>query len=459
MTRILSIALQLLVLILLISNGYTRAGAVELDRMKSRQMALAHSNQLKLSENQLEQAELQEKIAWAAHLPEFSASGLYFYSPDKVEFTVSPESMLDLEGGLGDIIRELLTDFDVDLGLSGITMAGAQLEQAVYMGGRIRAARGMAQKATEVNSLDIELNHSEVVALADAAYYRYITLQEKKLAAVEYKELLDELEAKLEESLEEGMITRNELLKARVERNEAILMVQQASSGTELARMDLCRVIGLPLDTQIRTTEKPEPESLDFSGLLQEDPGPENRPEYRMLEKSVSLGRYHERMVRADMLPSIGLSAGYNYFGGLEIVGSSVQSAAFSSMAMIRIPVFNWNESRNQLSVARLKTEAARIEKEDAGDQLKLDIARNRFKLEDAITRLNLTSQALEQAEENLETSQDMFDQGMETLVDLLEAQAQWQSAKSDHIEAQASVLLRRTMYLKSTGELSAEIF
>ncbi len=459
MTRILTIALQLFAIVLMSSNGYARAGAVELDRRKSRQMALAHSHQLRLSENQLEQAELREKIARAAHFPELSASGLFFYSAEKVEFTVSPRSLFDLEGGLGEIIGELLTDFDVGLSLEGVTMAGAQMEQAVYMGGRVRAARGMAQTATEVNLADIELTRSDVVVLADASFYRYITLQEKKLAAVEYQELLDELVAKLEDSLEAGMITRNELLKAKVQQNEAILMVQQASSGAELARMDLCRVIGLPMNTRIRTTEKPEPESIDFSGLLQEDPGPENRPEYRMLEKSIELGRYNEKMVRADMLPSFGVSAGYNYFGGLEIIGNSVHTAAFSSMAMIRIPIFNWNESRNQLSVARLKTEVARIEKEEAGDKLKLDIARNRLKLEDAITRLNLTSQALEQAEENLETSRDMFDQGMETLVDLLEAQAQWQSANSDHIEAQASVLLRRTMYLKSTGELTEEIF
>ena len=62
---------------------------------------------------------------------------------------------------------------------------------------------------------------------------------------------------------------------------------------------------------------------------------------------------------------------------------------------------------------------------------------------------------ALKEAEENLKISQDQFQVGMENLTALLEAQAQWQKAWSDWIEAKAELRVNETYYLKSTGRLS----
>ena len=44
---------------------------------------------------------------------------------------------------------------------------------------------------------------------------------------------------------------------------------------------------------------------------------------------------------------------------------------------------------------------------------------------------------------------------GMETLTNYMEAQAQWQKAWSDWIEAKAELRVNETYYLKSTGRLS----
>ena len=47
------------------------------------------------------------------------------------------------------------------------------------------------------------------------------------------------------------------------------------------------------------------------------------------------------------------------------------------------------------------------------------------------------------------------FEVGMETLTNYMEAQAQWQKAWSDWIEAKAELRVNETYYLKSTGRLS----
>ena len=120
----------------------------------------------------------------------------------------------------------------------------------------------------------------------------------------------------------------------------------------------------------------------------------------------------------------------------------------------MEIPIFNWGEGRNKIRVAKAEEEMSRLNKERLGEMMRLEITRNRFKLNDAQTRIRLTESALKQAEENLRVSQDQYEVGMENLTDLLEAQAQWQQAWSDWIDAKATLKLSESEYLKAIGRL-----
>lgn len=467
-----------LTIFLIAFTGVVTSAQVDLTREKCREMALEYSRQIKLSKNRKEQALLDKKIATAAHLPNFSASGLYFYKPDALEYSldggplptyqpdqngelqpnvmVNPQTGEPVMGSDGNPVFNMyamMPDMNLNLGLEGVTSAGIQLEQPVYMGGKIRTANKMAETGIEVADINMELKTSEIIAETDEAYFQYISVKAKKQAAKDYKVLLDSLVASIEASVQEGMATRNDLLKAQVKKNEAILMVQKANSGLQLARMNLCRIIGLPFETEIAINEQLS--DGNSKTIQAENSSIELRPEYQMLTKAIEMGSYEEKMARSEMLPKIGIFAGYNYFGGLEINGQGTEEMAFSAMASVKIPVFKWFEERNKVTKAKLQTEAAKMKLEETEKLLQLEIAQAQFNLEDAQKRLELTQSALDQAEENLETSRDRYEAGMERLVDLLQAQAQWQEAKSNKIDAQTSVKLMYTKYLKATGKLT----
>ena len=59
-----------------------------------------------------------------------------------------------------------------------------------------------------------------------------------------------------------------------------------------------------------------------------------------------------------------------------------------------------------------------------------------------------------EQAKENLRVSEDQYEVGMENLTNLLEAQAQWQQAWSEWVDAKAALKLCESEYLKAIGKL-----
>ena len=85
-----------------------------------RKMALAHSEELQKSDNALRQAELDRQIAKTAFLPKFDASAVGAYMlPD-----------MDMLG--------------MELRMRGTYMAGVNLTQPIYTGGKITTGNRLA---------------------------------------------------------------------------------------------------------------------------------------------------------------------------------------------------------------------------------------------------------------------------------------------------------------------------
>lgn len=123
-------------------------------------------------------------------------------------------------------------------------------------------------------------------------------------------------------------------------------------------------------------------------------------------------------------------------------------------MASLKIPLYNWGEGRGKIKAMKAEQEMSQLKMEEMTQLMLLEIARARYNIEDARTRVTLTRKSLSQAEENLTVSKNQYEVGMETITNYLEAQAQWQKAWSDWIDAKAELRLSETKYLKATGRL-----
>ena len=271
-------------------------------------------------------------------------------------------------------------------------------------------------------------------------------------AADKYRKVLKELLQHLRDAQVVLMATPNDVLKAQVRYNEAGLMLQKAQNGQVLASMNLCRLVGLNLQTELHLqdslTDKIDPRiwALDTSV--------EQRPDYTMLAQEVDLRKKQVDLTRADFLPQIGVTAGYGYGGGLQLNGDDEASATFSAMAAVKIPVFHWGEGKNKVRSARMEEEISRLNLEKTTDLMRLQITSARFSVTDAQKRVEMARNALSQAKENLKISNDQYQVGMENLTALLEAQAQWQETWSQWIDAKALLHLSVSQYLKAIGKL-----
>lgn len=412
---------------------------MKLSMEQCRDMALTTSEELKQADNRLRQAELDDKIAATARLPKIEGSATGAYVLPDIEMT------------------------GMELAMRGAYMAGLTLTQPIYTGGKISAGRQMARLGRQIADQQLRMTRMDVLVDADNAYWSYIAVRRKVRMLESYSTQMDTIYKQTSSAVAAGMAIENDLLRIEAKRTEIEYQLQRARNGADLCRMALCNVIGTPLDTAIEPTdttfniESPTAMSLDIA----------RRPEVGLLEKQIDVNMQRIRDARSEMLPTVGLSAGYSYYGNIKLNGfadmgngttvpytQEFRDGIGIAMLAVKIPIFHWGESRKKLHKARYELDNSQLELQRNMRLMSIEAQQAVQNVEDGYRMIHTAESGLRQAEENLRVMRNRYAAAMSPLTDLLDAQSQWQQAQSNLIEAQTQYMIYRTDYLRATGQL-----
>ena len=412
---------------------------MKLSMEQCRDMALTTSEELKQADNRLRQAELDDKIAATARLPKIEGSATGAYVLPDIEMT------------------------GMELAMRGTYMAGLTLTQPIYTGGKISAGRQMARLGRQIADQQLRMTRMDVLVDADNAYWSYIAVRRKVRMLESYSTQMDTIYKQTSSAVATGMAIENDLLRIEAKRTEIEYQLQRARNGADLCRMALCNVIGAPLDTTIEPTdttfniESPTAMSLDIA----------RRPEVGLLEKQIDVNMQRIRDARSEMLPTVGLSAGYSYYGNIKLNGfadmgngttvpytQEFRDGIGIAMLAVKIPIFHWGESRKKLHKARYELDNSQLELQRNMRLMSIEAQQAVQNVEDGYRMIHTAESGLRQAEENLRVMRNRYAAAMSPLTDLLDAQSQWQQAQSNLIEAQTQYMIYRTDYLRATGQL-----
>ena len=412
---------------------------MKLSMEQCRDMALTTSEELKQADNRLRQAELDDKIAATARLPKIEGSATGAYVLPDIEMT------------------------GMELAMRGTYMAGLTLTQPIYTGGKISAGRQMARLGRQIADQQLRMTRMDVLVDADNAYWSYIAVRRKVRMLESYSTQMDTIYKQTSSAVAAGMAIENDLLRIEAKRTEIEYQLQRARNGADLCRMALCNVIGAPLDTAIEPTdttfniESPTAMSLDIA----------RRPEVGLLEKQIDVNMQRIRDARSEMLPTVGLSAGYSYYGNIKLKGfadmgngttvpytQEFRDGIGIAMLAVKIPIFHWGESRKKMHKARYELDNSQLELQRNMRLMSIEALQTVQNVEDGYRMIHTAESGLRQAEENLRVMRNRYAAAMSPLTDLLDAQSQWQQAQSNLIEAQTQYMIYRTDYLRATGQL-----
>ena len=336
-------------------------------------------------------------------------------------------------------------------------MGSAVVTQPIYMGGAISAANKMASISEQMVANDYEAKLQATLHGTDHAYWMVVSLKHKRKLADSYLKLVKKLSNDVHKMIDEGVATRADGLKVDVKVNEAEMTLTQADNGLSLAKMFLCQLCGLPLDSKITLADE-DRESLPIEVVADDidvNTVADNRPEVKLLENTVDLSRQATRLARASYLPQILLSGGYsatnpNLYNGFE----RKFSGAWNVGVVVRMPVWNWFEGVYKVRASKAATCIAQLEVGDVREKIELQVSQSRFKMSEANRRLVMATSNVDKANENLRCANLGFREGVIPSTGVMEAQTAWLQAQSQKIDAEIDVKLSQVDYKKALGTL-----
>lgn len=451
-----------------------------------RSMAIANNKGLEQARISKDMAHYDRAIARANYFPNINAAGTYMYSTMEVnlidrdlsdilktagtriqgsvdskieaiqglimskeqlrqEFAGSPMWQTVMGGislaDISQIINSICGRIDQLLhpDLRNTAAIGVTLVQPVFVGGKIVAYNRIAALAEELAQSKYDTEYQQTVVDVEQAYWQVISVAAKKELAKTYSDFLVTTLHNAELLVKEGVFTESNYLAVKVKSNEADMMLTQATNGLVLSKMLLCKLIGLPLDSQItladeRIDQIPVPSAHQTKSMEQVI---NDRPELRSLNSAVKIYDQKVKVARSAMLPTVAINASWMTTNPSMIDGFHNRfSGFFNAGVMVKIPVFHGFEALNKTRKAKAEAALYRSKYEDTKNLINLELTQLYSRRREALDRLVMSQSDLECAEENLRMAMLGFEEGVMESNVTLAAQAAWLKAHSQCIDA-----------------------
>lgn len=426
------------------------SGVRRLSLADCRRMALEQNEKIKTAGNAVDKAKLDRQIAFAQYLPKVDGS-----------FTMVHMKNIDI----------LDQDF---LGLSlqtrGTYLAGISVTLPLYVGGQITSANRLASIGQTVSEEQQRKIRMQVISDVDNAYYTLIAVHSKVQMLEAYARQMQELydQAKLATSVQ--MATDNDLLRVATKQNEVDYQLQKARNGEQLCGLALANVIGtdleqtiIPTDTLINT-----PLSLGEGQevrLLSEDFS--SRPDLLLLQQQVKASEVLVKKSRSNYLPTVALVGRYSHYDNLKLKGNlnlpnftplginhTISGGNPVALLSVSLPIFHWGAELKKVKKAKLDLSDAKLQLQQNERGMRVEVRQAVQNITDGQRMVETATVGRQQADENLRVMHQKYDNQMCTMTDLLDAQSQWQQARSNLIEAETQLKIYETEYLRVTGRL-----
>ena len=448
--------LSLLIFSLLVFQGMAQE---HLSLRESRELALEYNQKIKIADEMIAESRSNVRFAFTQFLPNFSANASYNYYHDIDDINM-PGAFLPTANSLAEAQQGIFSGtsdvyfpgLDLKMGNIDYYTANLTVSQPIYLGGKIRSAYHMTQLGSQISIFNRKLQASDVLLETDQAYWNLVSIKEKVALADKYVEMLSALVRDLQNAYDLEITTKNELLKAQVQLNQARLDLFRIKNGYVLAKMSLCQVIGRDLKTDVMATDTTIAITKNTIGADYMQKALQQRPELLMLGKQVEISQEEIKSTRADYLPQMGVGASYAYTSKIEsMLGSSKILAV---QANVSVPIFHWQERKHKLAAAKVRTRQRELEMDRTRDLISLEVQQSFFNLQEAHQQIELAKISMDQAIENVDLTKNSFYEGLANTRELLDAQAFWQRAHSELIDSKINYKLREIRFLKSMGEL-----
>lgn len=455
--------------------------------------ALEHNRKIKMAKEQEGAASELKKAAFTQYLPNFSINGAYTHQSKDYQLLekdmflpVVPYTAIDpATGGLnqaalstpavaastfvinpatGSVVTDAsgnpvfqkytyLPAAKTTFSLDNLYVLNGGLTQPVYLGGKIRTVNKMAEVTKQIAQNNTNLTTNELVYSVEEAYWRIVSLREKVKMAEAYRTLLVRLVSDLENIRKEGIITDNDLLKAKLKLSESEMLTLKAKNGLELSKMALAQIMGTSYSAEFIPADSLNSAQEQKVYTVSEDQIT-GRPELKILQNNSDMAQAGVKLMQSRYLPNIMLNAGYTSMNPSPYAGFAKEFGGdFTIGVVANIPIFHFGDKLHTLRAAKHEKDAADMKLQETRELILLQLQQGVYQYNEAEKKTECANLALQQSEQNLKYTEDNFREGRMKTTDLLEAQLLWQKSWSELIDSRTEQQMATCNLKKITGK------
>ncbi|TAN71570.1 MAG: TolC family protein [Methylobacter sp.] len=391
--------------------------------------AINNNHQIKSAKADTSASEQQLHSAQGQRLPDLNVSSAY------TQFSETPTAKTQIAGQTAQF---------------STTQAGSVKAQAIasvpiFTSGRISHSINAAEaslQAVQSNEITSVLNIKMQVA---EAYIAVLRMDSALQVAQSHVDTLELHTKDVNNLFDQGMVARNDVLAANVERVNAQQLVVQANNQLDIAKARYNQLLDRNLDDEVKLAQQfpdtPQGSLNELSGNAVKQ-----RPELVALAQQIKSLEQQAQSVKAGLLPQVAVNGGYQY--------QENRYQAFEGMWMANVGV-DWKlfdgSSGHRSDTLTRQALSLKEQHDDLSSMIGLQVRQAWLDIQETQKRIAVTQQAIAQADENIKVTADRYQQGLSTNTEVLRAEdlrttTHYNFNNANYDAALASLHLRRAL-------------
>lgn len=302
----------------------------------------------------------------------------------------------------------------------------------LYSGGRTEAQIAQAELGVRTADLNVEKSKQQLILDATSGYYS--VLEAKNMRAVN-EESVNNLKAHLnivQAKYQEGVAAKSEVLRAEVEVANANQNLIKAQNQYDLAVSNLLTTMnmdaGSELELKGELAYQADTRTLEEAISLAK----QNRPEIIQAQVGIESAQKGIEIAESNKRPTVSLSASTGWNDQLLPTDNTNWSVGASASWN----VFDAGVTKSKVNQAESSLAKAKLQAEQTTDSIEQEVRQSYLNMKEAEKRLTTTEVTVNKANEDLYIALETYRAGVNTNLDVFDAQLALTQAKTNHVQA-----------------------
>jgi outer membrane protein TolC len=409
-------------------------------------LALANNPGMRIAHEGVKQTDARAREVVAGALPDFRLYAGYTRLSEVEPFTITLPT------------RPPVTE-TVSASIPNSYTGRLSIQQPLFTGLRLISGVHAAAVVARAARIDSARQRAALVLDVTGAYWNLFKAREAVRVVEKNLEMVSAHLADIRAAADTGMVIRNDLLKAEVQKSNVELLLIDARNAVQIAGTALANVTGLEFGTEVVPATLPDSSLADpGAGAGMEElvkVATAKRPEVKAQELRASAARDGIAAARAAWFPQIALTGNYYYsrpnpriFPARDEFKSTWDVGVGANFA-----VWNWAAAGHQTAQAEAQHAQAQALLVQLKNAVALEVVQDELAWQRARERVRVTGQAMAQATENLQVALAGFKAGTIISSELLDAENGLLQAQLNQSQVRADLMLAQARLAKTLGQ------